>query len=79
MPGNSVIVLQDFCVPRHIPYSLIFGALSDSFRLAHIPTHNGTTAVFEYYNACELKHLNIFEWKFDRVIEDMGIHGSTLF
>ncbi len=46
IPGKSVIVAQDFLMPRAYALPLTFYALRDSIELAQIPTTAGTMATF---------------------------------
>lgn len=45
-PGKSIIVAQDFLMPRAYALPLTFYALRDSLELAQIPTTAGTMATF---------------------------------
>jgi hypothetical protein len=47
IPGKSVVIAQDFCLPRAYALPLIFHTLYDSFELVHIPTEYSTMATFK--------------------------------
>ncbi len=48
IPEKSIIVLQDFGMPRAYSLPLIFGELREYFELVDIPSENSTMAVFVY-------------------------------
>jgi hypothetical protein len=50
IPNTSLIVVQDFCVPRAYALPLIFGALGKSFELVEVPSSSSTTVTFKYIN-----------------------------
>ncbi len=66
IPQKSILVLQDFGMPRAYALPLIFGALSDYFELINIPSEYSTMAVFLYNPVSPEKlnsqKLNIDDW-----------------
>jgi hypothetical protein len=47
IPGTSVIIAQDFALPRAYALPLIFYQLRDALELVHIPTEYSTMATFK--------------------------------
>lgn len=68
--GKTIVVLQDFCMPRAYALPLIFGALADSFELVHVPSEHSTMAVFVYKKKFVIdEHLNIDLWPAEKAIK----------
>ncbi|MEX2437802.1 MAG: class I SAM-dependent methyltransferase [Candidatus Babeliales bacterium] len=53
IPGKTILVLQDFGMPRAYALPLIFGHLHEYFELVTIPFTNSTMALFSYKKVLE--------------------------
>lgn len=65
---TTIVVVQDFFLPRAYVLPLVFGFLEDSFELIHIPTHKGTTATYVFkqpYNISDVE--DIYQWSVSTV------------
>jgi hypothetical protein len=70
IPHESVIVVQDFCVPRAYALPLIFGALAHSFELVQVPSATSTTVTFQYLAPYTIdERLNINRWQSSRALQ----------
>lgn len=72
IPHESVVVVQDFCVPRAYALPLIFGTLANSFEIAQVPSAASTTATFNYVAPYVIDdRLTISHWPVSRALTMM--------
>lgn len=68
IPDVSLVVVQDFCVPRAYALPLIFEALHDSFEMVY-QQPEGTTVTFLYRRPYVVnERLNVSLWNVERAV-----------
>jgi hypothetical protein len=72
IPNTSLIVVQDFCVPRAYALPLIFGSLEHSFEVVEVPSTSSTTVTFKYIKPYVINDsLDLNNWQSFRALEIM--------